>query len=401
MNIAVSRAVVVVSAGGLLIAVTYGLARYGYGFFVPTFRAEFGLDAAFIGLIATGSYLSYCVAIVAATLLLPRVGARAVAAVAAIVAGVGMAALAVAPNAGILASGVIFAGASTGLASPPVADAVARTVREGVRDRAQTAVNAATAVGVAVAGPVALLVHGQWRIAWAGFAAVAAIALVGVLMALPPAGHREVATSLRPRPVLRPGAGRLLSSALLLGASSSAVWTFGRDVWASDDAIGETSSMTAWIVLGVTGVAGAATGDLVHRWGRESVWVVFMALLGTATGVVVIAPASVVAALTSAAAFGAGFMVLTGVLLVWGTEVYPEAPGAGVGLGFLALTIGSAVGSVLVGVLSSALGVRFAFLTAAVVALLGAAVPWLARRPRGSVAPSRGSLPATPAGRRH
>lgn len=313
-----------------------------------------------------------------------------------------MTVLAAAPTAGILAAGVIFAGASTGLASPPVADAVARTVREGVRDRAQTVVNAATAIGVAVAGPVALLVGGHWRIAWVGFAAVAGIALIAILVSVPRrAGDRAAPSALLPSPVLRPWAGRLLVGAFLLGVASSAVWTFGRDVWASDGAIGQTPSMIAWIVLGVAGFAGAATGDLLHRWGRGSVWMVFMALLALATAGVVIAPASVVVAGASAAAFGAGLMVLTGVLLVWGTEVYPEAPGAGVGLGFLALTIGSAAGSALVGVVSAALGVKVAFVAAAVLALVGAAVPWLGHRHRGSVAPSRGLRTAAPAESRH
>jgi uncharacterized MFS-type transporter YbfB len=55
-----------------LIAVTYGLARFAYGLFVPELRTEFGLDGATAGAIAASSYVAYCVAIAAATLLTAR-----------------------------------------------------------------------------------------------------------------------------------------------------------------------------------------------------------------------------------------------------------------------------------------------------------------------------------------
>ena len=60
--------------------------------------------------------------------------------------------------------------ASSGIASPPLAAAVARWVRAGVQDTAQTVVNAGTGVGVLVSGPVALLLLDQWRLAWGLFA---------------------------------------------------------------------------------------------------------------------------------------------------------------------------------------------------------------------------------------
>ncbi|PZA19114.1 MFS transporter, partial [Modestobacter versicolor] len=49
-----------VPAGLAVIAVTYGLARYGFGLFLPQFRGEFGVTAATAGGIAAGSYLAYC-----------------------------------------------------------------------------------------------------------------------------------------------------------------------------------------------------------------------------------------------------------------------------------------------------------------------------------------------------
>ncbi|MBC8092245.1 MAG: MFS transporter, partial [Pseudonocardia sp.] len=67
------------AAGLAMIAVCYGLARFAYGLFVPTFGEEFGLGAAATGAIASSSYAGYCVAIVVGTLATARWGPRAVA----------------------------------------------------------------------------------------------------------------------------------------------------------------------------------------------------------------------------------------------------------------------------------------------------------------------------------
>ena len=67
---------------------------------------------------------------------------------------------------------------------------MAQWVREGVRDTAQTVVNAGTGVGVLVSGPVALLLLDHWRLAWALFAVVAAGVTVWVAVGVP-AGVRD------------------------------------------------------------------------------------------------------------------------------------------------------------------------------------------------------------------
>ncbi len=100
-------------------------------------------------------------------------------------ATVGIVVVAVAPSAGVLAVGVLVAGSSTGLASPPLAAAVARWVQEEVRDTAQTVVKAGTGLGWC---------PGRWRwlfnssrgLAWFLFAVVAALVTVWVVRVLPP-----------------------------------------------------------------------------------------------------------------------------------------------------------------------------------------------------------------------
>lgn len=375
------------AAGLCLIAVCYGLARFAYGMFLPTFRAEFGLDAQTAGAIASGSYIAYCLAIVVSTVFTPRVGARSVAVSAGGVAAVGTALVAVAPNALALAAGVLLAGSSTGIASPPLAHAVARFVRSGVRDRTQTVINAGTGAGVALAGPVALLTVGQWRLAWLAFAIISALVTVWVARAVPRRGAEPTVTDPgaarrrphMPRPGLRAGSARLITAAALMGLASSAVWTFGRDLLGGVGGMSPTASAIAWILLGVCGLVGAVTGDAVSRLGLRAAWTLSMLVLAAVTIAFALVPGLLPAAWTAAAVFGAVYIVLTGLLLLWGTELRPDDPAAGVGLGFLVLALGQALGAPLVGVLITAAGAVPAFAVAAAAAALGALV--LPRRP--------------------
>jgi len=68
---ALTRELPFVLTGLSMIAVAYGFARFSYGLFLPQFRSEFALSSSLLGLIAGGSYLGYCFAIVAASPTLP------------------------------------------------------------------------------------------------------------------------------------------------------------------------------------------------------------------------------------------------------------------------------------------------------------------------------------------
>src|SRR3712207_6168370 len=106
--------------------------------------------------------------------------------VAGTVAVVGMAAVASAPSAWVLALGVLAAGSSSGLASPPMGEAVVRSIRRGLQDRANTLINSGTSIGVALSGPAALLLAEQWRLAWAAFAFIGLLVLLWNARVIPP-----------------------------------------------------------------------------------------------------------------------------------------------------------------------------------------------------------------------
>lgn len=364
-------------AGLSLIAVCYGLARFAYGLFLPAFRNEFELDPATAGTISSASYAAYCLAIVAATALTPRCGARTLAVAAGAIAIAGTLLIAVAPSTVVLAVGVVLAGSSTGVASPPLAHAVAHTITTAKRDRVQTFINAGTGLGVLVAGPVALLAQDQWRGAWVTFAIVCAVVAAWVAFAVPggtrtASGRTEAGKSgFLPSPLLPSGTLRLFTAALLMGAASSAIWTFGRDLLVTVGQMGERPSTIAWIILGGFGMLGAFASDLTRRIGVRRAWLVTMFVMAASTALLAAVPSLVAAAWVASAAFGASYIALTGLLLIWGTRVYQREPAAGVGLAFLAIALGQTAGAPLVGVLSGTYGPQPAFTAAALLAAIG------------------------------
>src|SRR5215210_4443522 len=238
----------------------------------------------------------------------------------------------------VLAIGVLVAGSSTGLASPPMGEAVARSVRECLQDRANALINCGTSVGVALSGPAALLLTGQWRIAWAAFAAAGLAVLLWNAAVMPRKtvagqGSGEVGAGDRTRGNVstfaylvgaRPRAIPLFAAAFGLGFSSAVYWTFSRDLVAGS--LGQTGSTLFWTVIGISGLAGGAAGDLVGRFGLTAVlrgalvsMAAAMALLGVAPGVLPLVYAS-------AALFGSTYILLTGVVLVWSVSVFREIP---------------------------------------------------------------------------
>lgn len=390
-GVTASQTVWLTATGLSLIAVCYGLARFAYGLFVPAFRNAFDLDATAAGTIASASYAAYCVAVLFATVLTPKLGARTVAVSAGILATAGTAVIGVAPNAAVLALGVVIAGSSTGVASPPLAHAVSATVAERRHDRVQTVINSGTGLGVLASGPVALLVQDQWRVAWLAFAFICAVVTVWVAVVVPGLPDRQPRSApaqptfrtLFPDPLLAVGAPRLLFAAMVLGVASSATWTFGRDLLGTVGGYDHNAAAMIWIALGACGLFGAAAGDVAERIGMRGAWPAMTLLLALSTGFLALAPGIIAIAASAAAAFGAAYIALTGLLLIWGTRVYSRQPAAGVGLAFLMIALGQALGAPLIGLVVDRASLSVAFWVAAALALLGATVrPGAPGRPR-------------------
>ncbi|WP_187774146.1 MFS transporter [Lolliginicoccus suaedae] len=357
------RALVI--SGMALIAATYGLARFGYGLFLPRFAEAFQIGPAISGLIQSGSFLSFCLAAVTAARIAAR--PRLIVACAGTTAALGSAGIAAAPSAIILAPSVILAGAGAGFATPGLVALIERNIPRPRRESAQTIVNAGTGAGIVVAGTLMLLTLGQWRTGWAIIAALSAMATIATLSTDRSVGERF---STPERAPILASLALPIAAAALAGASSAAIWTFGRTLMVDSRAEGETYSILAWMVLGAFGVLGATAGRLAHATGLRVAWILTAAAMAASTIALGMAPAAFLAAYISVAVFGATYTAVCGLLIVWASRVVPGHAAQGTAALFIALAIGQAIGSALIGVILGSTSPLVAFGIAAAVGFL-------------------------------
>ncbi|WP_144712753.1 MFS transporter [Curtobacterium pusillum] len=389
-------------ASGLgLIAATYGLVRLAYGLFLPDVQHDLGLGADVAGGISAGASAVYCVGAVIGFLFARRLP-RVLVSAAALVAGAGALGMAAASGPLWFGAASVLGSAGAGLASPALVQLVARLVPDAEQDRAQSIVNAGTGPGLVGAGVLALVLLPDWRTAW-GWSGVFALVVGGVLLVAsggdrprPPAPARPRAT---PAGWLRAHASPI-AVALLFGAGSAAVWTYGRSVLV-DAGAPVVVSVSAWIALGAGGAAVVVTARWTSRLGARTLWAVTAGSVALAVLALGTLPAWTVLALLSCAVFGWGYTAATGSLIAWSTEIDPERAAAGTSMLFVALVLGQAGGAAGAGAVVAACGYPAAFVAGAAVTAASALAVLVRSRVRGAgAARSSGCTPPTPRPRR-
>jgi predicted MFS family arabinose efflux permease len=114
-------------------------------------------------------------------------------------------------------------------------------------------------------------------------------------------------------------------------------------------------------------------------------WVAASVTMASATLLLAAAPADLVATVVAATLFGAAYIALTGIVLLWSARLYPDSTSFGVGLAFFTIAAGQALGAPVVGALIDLIGATAAFVAIAVTGLFAITV-----RPRsGSSTPCR------------
>jgi predicted MFS family arabinose efflux permease len=369
--------VALASAGIGAVAVTFGMARYGFGLLAPDIRADFGLTSGSLGLLAAASYVAYLGTSVTAGALSARLGARVIVGAGGVCAVAGMSLAGLAQSPPVLFAGLLVAGASAGLVFPPFSDVVAQRLPARLRGRVMSAISSGTGWGVALAAPLALLAGTDWRAAWLLFALIAAAATSWALVVLPareaPGNSRGVLL-----PSLRwfvcPRSGPLLAGALLVGLASSVAWTFAVDHLVASGGLSSTQSRIFLGVVGVASVGGTVGGDAVRRLGGRATFMAAMALEAAALLMLGLAPTHMSAVFAAAVLFGASYNLVVAVQVIWSGRVFVERPSAGLAAvaGFNAL--GLLVGPPIFGVVADLTGFAAVFAAGALLLLAGSAL---------------------------
>jgi predicted MFS family arabinose efflux permease len=360
--------------GTAMIAVTFGLARYGYGLLLPDMRADVQMTASTAGFISSAAYLSYMAANIGVVSVLTRWGPRVAVGAAALLAAVGMGVIAGAQSVLLLAAGVVLAGAAAGMSFPPYADIVAGQVSPAKRDVVWSTISSGTGWGVALAGPIAIVAGAQWRVAWAIFVVLAVV--VGALAVF----HAPAAEDRRARrPQLSitwffcPRSRPLLLSALVVGLGSSVWWAFSVDAMRAAG-IDTSSARLTYAACGVAMLLASFSGALFARFGLRPSYLVSTALLAASLAAFGLATANLATALVATVVFGAVYAAVIAVHGVWSSRVFEDHPSAGLAAVNTALTIGTLAGPTLAGIVIEQADYRAALVIVAVLTL--AALPF-------------------------
>lgn len=365
-------------AGLGLVAATYGLVRLAFGLFLPDVRHDLGFGADVGGAVSSGASVVYCVGAVAGFLLAAR-AARWLVVAAAATAGCGALVTAVSPTTAVFAVATVVASAGAGLASPAMVQLVAARIGPDLRDRAQAIVNSGTGPGLVAAGVLALVLLPDWRTAWA----VAGVLTLAVGAALFRAAGRPApaARAALPTPSWFVAQAVPVGAALLFGAGSAVIWTYGRATLV-DAGVPSVLTVVAWVALGVGGAAVALTARWTSRSSPTRQWVLTTVVAAAAVLALGTAPHLVAVALTACALFGWAYTAATGALIAWTTAIDAVHAAAGTSVLFVVLVAGQAVGAALAGSAIGLLGAATTSAVAAAVVALAAALPVLRRRPQ-------------------
>ncbi|WIE75146.1 MFS transporter [Curtobacterium sp. MCSS17_007] len=381
--------------GGLgLIAATYGLVRLAYGLFLPDVQRDLGFGVDVGGAVSSGASVLYCVGAVVGFLLAGRAAEWLVVG-AALTAGVGAIVMAASSTSLVFGASAVVASAGAGLASPAMVQLVAGRVDGAARDRAQAVVNSGTGPGLVAAGVLALVLLPDWRTAWVVAGIVTLLVGAVVFLAAGPA-RRTVAPG-------RPGdAGRTVDAggptravlpdrswfgaqvvpvvvALLFGAGSAVVWTYGRSALVGAG-VPSPVTVVAWIVLGAGGASVAVTARWTSPMPAVRLWMLTTTLAAVAVLTLGLLSQAVGAALVACAVFGWGYTAATGALIAWTTEIDQQHAAAGTALLFVVLVAGQALGAAAAGALVGPAGTATTFTAAAAVVAVAAGTPLLAAR---------------------
>ncbi|WP_164669434.1 MFS transporter [Virgibacillus doumboii] len=350
--------------GAAMIAVTYGLARFSFGLLLPGIKESLEMSEFISGLISSLFYLAYCFTIVLSTVITTREGPRRMILLAGLSAFIGLLLMSVTPNAWLLALGVLLAGGSTGLVSPPYGAGISLWINEDKQGKANTWINSGTSFGIALSGAGAILLTQNWRLTYLIYAILTLLILIWNFQAIPKVGRNPKLRFEKGTLSIRgvKGSIPLSLASLTLGISTAAFWTFSRSFIEVAGNYSDWQLSGFWVIIGLFGVLGGFSGSQIERKGLSFSYKAGSLLIASASIILAFSPESLFVSYVSAGVFGSSYIFLTGVLLVWGIRVFITNASLGIGVPFLLLAVGQVIGSVLAGWLIGTWGYTATFI---------------------------------------
>ena len=281
----------------------------------------------------------------------------------------GLITISIASNALTLSLGVIFAGASSGLISPPYGYAISLWIKWEQQGKANTWINSGTSMGLVFTGITAMLVFIDWRSVYLIYGIIAILITVWNFFIIPSLKHN---ININPGSlnILDISASkRIIFASTILGISTAPYWTFSKSYVQNTDHYSPIALSIFWILIGVAGVLGGISGRMIDQYGLKFSYFLGVILMAAASILLALTPFIWIVPFLASLLFGASYIFITGVLLVWGVKLFVKNASLGIGIPFLMLAVGQVIGSVLAGPIVEELGYTFTFVIYGIIGL--------------------------------
>ena len=334
------------------IAVTYGIGRYAYGFFLPVFIEKYSLSLSYTGYLSSAATTAYATVSLVSVFYANKIRPIFLIVLGGSVTTIGIFLVTVSPNYLIFSAGIVLASLGAGIMPPAYFEYIGKVIREDKRDLVTIIVSTGGAPGLVMSAVCAYQFLEEWQIAWFSFSLISLGMLFLNIFLLPwgkihtpKISPNILAESIRE--LFPKGWAMLFAMSFFYGIALNVYYTFS--ISFIDLELGIKSfAPLFWSLIGISGlVAFLVTALLVSKLGVIATISVSYLLLSISFFIFELW--SVNSVIVSGFIFGIFSIVPNSACLVFANHIYKDRLSLGWGMTFISLSLGMAFGVAVAG----------------------------------------------------